>query len=402
MSKKYSIGLLGIVILLAVFFGIKFYGAVSFKGLKAPLGKSEVNISNTEKLPLNLPAGFSASIYAKDLGGPRVLSYDPAGRMIVSVPGDGKVIALTDKDGDGFAETHNIVALGLTQPHGLAHKCDGTACRLFIAETNQVSQYDWDTDNSKAINKKKLFDLPGGGNHVTRTILVAPYPNEDKMLVSVGSSCNVCHEADEMRAKVLEYDFSTGKLETFARGLRNSVFMSIHPVSGEIWATEMGRDLLGDNIPPDEVNIIKKGGNYGWPICYGKNIHDDVFDKNVYIRNPCLEPLESPSTIDIQAHSAPLGLAFFPEEGWPEEYWYNMLVAYHGSWNRTEPTGYKIVRYKLDQAGNVLGQEDFLTGWLGEDGIAWGRPVDILIQPGGKIFISDDKAGVIYKVNYQQ
>src|SRR3972149_1950147 len=135
MSKKYSIGLLGIVILLAVFFGIKFYGAVSFKGLKAPLGKSEVNISNTEKLPLNLPAGFSASIYAKDLGGPRVLSYDPAGRMIVSVPGDGKVIALTDKDGDGFAETHNIVALGLTQPHGLAHKCDGTACRLFIAET---------------------------------------------------------------------------------------------------------------------------------------------------------------------------------------------------------------------------------------------------------------------------
>jgi glucose/arabinose dehydrogenase len=164
----------------------------------------------------------------------------------------------------------------------------------------------------------------------------------------------------------------------------------------------MGRDLLGDNIPPDEINIVKKGANYGWPICYGKNTHDDSFDKNVYIRNPCMEPYETPSYIDIQAHSAPLGLAFFPEEGWPEEYWHNMLVAYHGSWNRTVPTGYKIARYKLDAKGQVLGQEDFITGWLDKNGIAWGRPVDIMISPGGNIFVTDDKAGVIYKINFKK
>jgi glucose/arabinose dehydrogenase len=173
--------------------------------------------------------------------------------------------------------------------------------------------------------------------------------------------------------------------------------MAIHPVSGDIWATEMGRDGLGDNLPPDEINVIHEGKFYGWPICYGKNVHDAAFDTNTYIRNPCQEPTETPSTIDLQAHSAPLGIAFVPEEGWPEDYWYNALVSYHGSWNRSEPTGYKIMRYKLDARGNYLGSEDFLSGFLTKSG-ALGRPVDILIQPAGTIYVSDDKAGVIYRI----
>jgi hypothetical protein len=173
--------------------------------------------------------------------------------------------------------------------------------------------------------------------------------------------------------------------------------MNLHPVTGEVWATEMGRDWLGDDLPPDEINIIGEGRDYGWPICYGKNIHDAEFDKKVYARDPCAD--KTPSFIDIPAHSAPLGLAFFPEEGWPEEYWHDLLVAYHGSWNRSVPTGYKIVRYHLDSRGNYLGEEDFITGWLTPAG-AVGRPVDILIQPGGKLYISDDRAGLIYKVAY--
>ena len=230
-------------------------------------------------------------------------------------------------------------------------------------------------------------------------------------MISVGSSCNVCFESDSRRAKILKYDTATGKTTDFAKGIRNAVFLAIHPVTGKIWATEMGRDLLGDDIPPDEINIISSPStssgqnsvpNFGWPICYGKNIHDAVFDKNIYIRNPCMEPFEIGSHIDLQAHSAPLGLAFFPEEGWPEEYWRNLLVAYHGSWNRTVPTGYKIVRFKLDAQGKVLsGPEDFMTGWLTTEG-ALGRPVDILIEPGGKIYISDDKAGVVYLVKYNK
>jgi glucose/arabinose dehydrogenase len=174
--------------------------------------------------------------------------------------------------------------------------------------------------------------------------------------------------------------------------------MAVHPVTGQIWATEMGRDYLGDELPPDEINIIKESYDYGWPLCYGKNIHDTDFDKNT--DNPCKEPIMRASYIDIPAHSAPLGLAFFPVEGWPKEYRYNLLVAYHGSWNRSEPTGYKIVRYRLDNMGNYLGREDFITGWLTRDNKALGRPVDILIRSDGVIFISDDKAGLIYKMTY--
>ena len=196
----------------------------------------------------------------------------------------------------------------------------------------------------------------------------------------------------------------------YARGLRNAVFFTWSYVDGRMWATEMGRDYLGDYLPPDEINIIslstpKVSGrnsipNFGWPTCYGKNIHDTDFDKNTYIRNPCMEPFEAPSYIDLPAHSAPLGLAFVPEEGWPQEYWYNLFVSYHGSWNRTVPDGYKVVRMKLDAKGNYLGVEDFITGWLTPDNQALGRPVDILVQPGGMMYISDDKAGVIYRVTY--
>ena len=350
--------------------------------------------------PLKLPDGFSVSIFAKDLVNPRVLSYDPAGNLIVSITSEGRVVALPDKNGDGVADEIITVIDGLNRPHGLATRCT-EKCELYIAETNQVAIYDYDVQNLKAVNKRKIIDLPGGGNHFTRTILFMPAPNDHKLLTSVGSSCNVCNESYNWRAKILISNADGGDLKEFARGLRNTVFMAIHPVTGEIWGTEMGRDLLGDNLPPDEINIIQNSiPNFGWPTCYGKNIHDTNFDKNTYIRNPCMKPFETPSYLDIPAHSAPLGLTFIPEEGWPQEYWYNLLVAYHGSWNRSAPTGYKIVRYKLDAQGNYLDEEDFISGWLTENGEVLGRPVDILIQPGGIIYVSDDKAGVIYRVVY--
>ena len=157
----------------------------------------------------------------------------------------------------------------------------------------------------------------------------------------------------------------------------------------------MGLDWLGDNLPPYEINIVEEGHNYGWPICYGQNIHDSAFDKNTYISDPCSDM--TPAKVDLGAHVAPLGLAFIPEEGWPEDWWYNLLVAEHGSWNSSTPVGYKVVRIKLDAAGNYLGTEDFLTGFL-KGGQAIGRPADILVQPGGVVYISDDKAGVIYRL----
>ena len=380
-----------------------YIGSFWFKNLRGvgpainPPPADIVDIVGTEEGPLSLPEGFSISVFADDLVNPRDMALDPSGVIVVSVPSDGKVFALPDNDGDGKADEAVMVAEGLNRPHGIAFHCDDT-CQLYIAETDKVSVYDYDKDNFRATGEKKILDLPAGGGHFTRSILMTEIDGVTKLLVSVGSSCNVCDESDWRRAKVISYDPDGSDPKVFASGLRNSVFMTLRPGTKEIWATEMGRDLLGDDIPPDEINILKEGGNYGWPICYGKNIHDTNFDKKTYFRDPCSEPLETESLVDIPAHSAPLGLAFLPEmSGWPEEYEGDLFVAFHGSWNRSVPTGYKVVRYKID--GGVVTSpqaEDFVSGWLIEEG-ATGRPADIIFS-NGKMFVSDDKAGVIYSI----
>jgi len=406
-ANRKTIELSVIVILIIVLSYVVTFLWRNFSGVWPIIKKPSQNISdimNEGKKPLSIKDSGAISIYAKDLGDPRVLQFAPNGSLFVSAPGEGKIYALIDRNNDGAAEENKVVIENLNNPHGFAFKCvaqDGgeEKCKMYIAETDKVSEFDFDKASSIATNGNKIVDLPPDGRHFTRTIMFMPSPDENKLLISVGSSCDVCVEKDARRAKILVYDTETKELKDFASGLRNSVFMAIHPVNGKIWATEMGRDFLGDDLPPDEINIIENGKNYGWPNCYGKNIHDTDFDKKTYIRNPCMEPFETPSYIDIPAHSAPLGLAFVPEEGWPQDMWYNLLVAYHGSWNRSVPTGYKIVRYKLDENGKYLDEEDFITGWLTDQG-ALGRPVDILALPGGVLYISDDKAGVVYKVKY--
>lgn len=351
--------------------------------------------------PLVLPQGFSISVFAENLGNPRVIVSAPKGGFLVSVPNQGKVVKIRDNDGDGQAEETKIIVSNLNRPHGLLVKCySENDCKLYVAETDQVALFDYDLVNDQAINKRKIIDLSADGGHWTRTIIEKPLNSGEKteLLISIGSTCNVCYEDDWRRAKVLVSNLDGSNLREYATGLRNAPFMSIHPVDGRIWATEMGRDWLGDDLPPDEINILQLGKDYGWPICYGKNIHDKDFDKNQYLQNPCSDKV--PSYIDIPAHSAPLGLAFIPEEGWPEDMWYDLLVAYHGSWNRSVPTGYKIVRYRLDAQGNYQSEEDFISGWL-SNGDVLGRPVDILIQPGGIMYITDDKAGAVYRVTYQ-
>ena len=413
--KKFIVAV-GILIILA---GISFY-IKNLRGVGPALNPPPKDITEvingstsspqaTTGMPLTLPPGFSIAVFAKNLVNPRVMAFDPDGNLLVSIPSEGKVVAAIHDDKNGVADRTVTVLEGLNKPHGLALECfvlglKIKTCRLYVAETNKVTSYAYDPATLQVSDGKKLFDLPGGGNHFTRTLLITP---DRKLLVSVGSTCNVCHETDPTRATILEADLDGKNLHVFASGLRNSVFMALHPATGKVWATEMGRDLLGDDLPPDEINVISSPSlgsgqnsvpNFGWPICYGKNIHDTEFDKNTYIRNPCLAPFETPSLIDLPAHSAPLGLAFIPEsDAWPKEYWDNLLVAYHGSWNRTIPTGYKVVRYKLNQEGKVLGVEDFITGWLTKAG-ALGRPVDLLFDPHGALYISDDKAGVIYRV----
>lgn len=343
--------------------------------------------------PLIVAPGFSLSVFAQGFGNPRVLVSDPAGALLVSVPGEGKVVVLKDGTNDGVGEVTDVLT-NLDAPHGLALRCR-ERCELFVAEKGRLVRYVYDAATTSVSDERTVAALPASGVHTRHSIAVRPAPHDNELLVTSGSTCNVCREEDERRGTVLAVNSETGAMRIFSRGLRNAPYLAVRPGTDEVWVTEMGRDLLGDDIPPDEINILQEGANYGWPICYGQNIHDTDFDKNTYIRNPCLAPFETPSHIDIPAHSAPLGLAFIPDS-WPEAYRGDLLVAYHGSWNRTEPTGYSVVRHKLAQNGSSEGTEHFISDWL-QDGNALGRPSGLLFVEN-VLYIADDKAGVIYRV----
>jgi glucose/arabinose dehydrogenase len=354
--------------------------------------------TNDTQMPLKLPDKVGISIFAKNLDKPRVLAFDPKGTLVVSIPDNGTVVALPDTNSDGVADSNQIIISKLNKPHGLAFRCpDERSCNLFVAETDKVVRYNYNFNNRTVSNQKKILDLPGGGTHFSRTLLLHTTEQGEELLVATGSSCNVCNETESKRAAIWRVGLDGEDPSLFASGLRNSVFMARNPFDSQIWATEMGRDLLGDNIPPDEINIIERGKNYGWPICYGQNIHDSNFDKNVYIQDPCNDKIAA--HIDLQAHSAPLGLSFIPSDGCPKEWQGDLLVAFHGSWNRSTPTGYKIVRVKLSSNGKFEGIEDFITGWL-RGSTALGRPVDIIMSSNGVMYVSDDKAGVIYRTSY--
>lgn len=350
----------------------------------------------TPDLPLQVPEDFEINSFAENLGKARDIIHNPSSGLLLSVMDQGKVVLLRDNDFDNQAEEQITILEDLYNPHGILTYCREDVCKLYVAETSVVSTYDYYPETLQAINRQEIIDLPDDGGHYTRSLLYTTIEGEDKLFVSVGSSCNVCDEEDDRRSKIFIANMDGSDFKEYARGLRNSVFMTQHPVSGEIWATEMGRDWLGDDLPPDEVNIIQSNEDYGWPLCYGDNIHDSDFDKNKYIQNPCAN--KQSAKINLPAHVAPLGLAFIPEEGYQEDYWYDLLVAFHGSWNRSQPSGYQVIRFKLDENGNLLGQKDFVSTWIDENEKVWGRPVDILVEPGGRIYISDDYRGAVYVV----
>lgn len=399
MKKKLFIIFLLIILFFVIYIAVFYYK--NLRGVKPVIKKSPadiVDILNKKKIDssvgfsLTLPEDFDISIFAHDLPKVRVMAFGPNGNMWVSQMREGKVSVLEVKDGTVVGKQE--IFKNLKNPHGLAFDEEDPFV-LYIAEEDKISKVRVYSGGGM----EKLIDLNGGGRHTSRTIGFGP---DGRLYISIGSACDVCREKSEQRGKIFSMKKDGSDFKEYARGLRNTVFFTWSYIDGRMWGTDMGRDLLGDDLPPDEINIIEEGKNYGWPTCYGKNIHDTDFDKNIYIRNPCQEPFEKESYIDLQAHVAPLGLGFVPEEGWPEDYWYDLLVAYHGSWNRSEPVGYKIARIKLDESGNFLGEEDFISGWLTEKSEALGRPVDILVQPGGIVYVSDDKAGVIYKINYNK
>lgn len=392
--KKLLLPIILLILLLVLYFVFKFKGA-------APAVLPPQKLPQTQKpqveLPFKLPAGFFIDIFAADLKNPRVMTFDPSGNLIVSIPQEGKVVVLPDQDQDGRADKTVVLADKLDRPHGLAFKDN----KLYVAQVQSVTSFDYDSQTLQIRNPQKVLDLPAGGRHFTRTIGF----RGDILYISVGSTCDVCEEKDLRAGTILAANINTGQSQIFAKGLRNSVFFTFHPQNGQIWATEMGRDFLGDNLPPDEINIVKEEKDYGWPYCYGNRVHDTDFDQKIYIQTvpqlPC--GLTEAPVYEIAAHSAPLGLAFVNSALFPGDWQGDLLVAYHGSWNRSTPIGYKVVR--LEKEGEkVQKEEDFITGFLpvsaagDQDLQTIGRPADLAFNSQGYLFVTDDKAGVVYRV----
>jgi len=341
----------------------------------------------TEKT-LMAPPGFSVSVFAAGLKGVRFMAVGSNGAIYASIPSEGKVIALVDEKGEGFAIRVSVFAEGLDRPHGLAFRGKD----LVVAETRRLILFKDADGRLKADGMSVLSeDLPpSGGGHWTRTVAVGP---DGALYVSAGSSCNVCIEKDPRRATVLR--FSDGpKAQVYATGLRNSVGIAFDPGTGDLWGVDNGRDWLGDDLPPDELNRIVRGGDYGWPYCYGARVPDPDFGS----KKRCAGTVAA--EVSIQAHSAPLGITFGKDLKFPPAYREALFVAYHGSWNRSAPTGYKLVIIPFGNGRPSGPPVDFVTGWL-VDGAKWGRPVDPVAGRDGSLYVSDDYAGAIYRITYK-
>ena len=322
--------------------------------------------------------GFDIGVAATDVASARVIVQAPSGELVVSQLFESKVARLSDRDGDGVFEERSSILRNVDGPHGLAFVGEV----LYVALTDRILRLDpwWDGSSAREVAR-----LPGGGHHVTRTLALGPDGN---LYVSIGSSCDACVEEDGRRAAILRLNPAGGPLEPVASGMRNAVGMTWSPYDGQLWVTENGRNDLGDEIPPDEVNVVRVGADYGWPDCYGDRVPVDAGVP----RERCADT--APPVFTLPAHIAPLGLTFYEAEGLPDGYRGNLLIALHGSAERSELIGYELVRVPfLD--GRPQEPRTFARGWLvGDD--SWGRPMDPFVARDGTLYLSDDKGGVVY------
>jgi glucose/arabinose dehydrogenase len=337
---------------------------------------------------LRAPEGLSVTLYRGGIKNARFLRPTPTGDLLVSVPREGRVALVErDADGDGRADGERTLLEGLTKPHGLELH-DGF---LYVGEGNAIGRVRFDpaARATSGSYERIVRGLPEGGNHWTRTVRVGP---DGWLYVSVGSSCNACEEKDARRAALLRYRLDGSGEEIFASGLRNSVGFDWRPANGELYATDNGRDLLGDDLPPCELNRIVKGGFYGWPYVNGNGVPDPDYGTS----NPERAAKTLPPVHGFRAHNAPLGIVFPRQGALGDAYRDTALVALHGSWNRTHKDGYKVVSLHFRGDGSIE-ERDFLVGFLRDDHVT-GRPVDVAEGADGAIYVSDDYAGAIYRV----
>ena len=389
----------------AIFYKLSSYFQLVFCSL-ATLNCASAAESPTA-LNLNLPAGFEMKLFAKLEAMPRMLAFDKNGNLFVTLAEKNQVVMLPDINRDGLAEAPILVTDALNAPNGLAFVGDD----LLVA--NQEGVVKLARDKSKwSAPQPFISGLPSGG-HNFKTIKLGP---DNHLYINIGSSCNVCLENDPLRATILRYTLEgkeAGALETlgrhapkptWARGLRNSQGFAWQPKTGAMFATNNGSDMrsdkkngkVNDEVPPEHFNKIEPSKHYGWPHCWGNRFEDPNF-----AAKPDFCTTTTAPAITFDSHSTPIGVTFLDKTSFPAEYKNDAIVALHGSWNRKQLSGYKLVRVKFIE-GKPVQVLDFATGWLNNStNEAWGRPVDVIAGPEGALYVSDDRAGYIYRISYK-
>lgn len=340
---------------------------------------------------IRLPRGFQINVFAADIPNARSLCLGEKGTVFVGTRSEGSVYALRDTDGDYRADKRWTLARNLFRPNGVAFR-DGA---LYLAEIDKISRWDGIEDRLDNPGLPVLVNdsLPSEKHHGWKYLAFGP---DDKLYIPVGAPCNICDRPDDARfSSIMRMNPDGSQLEVFAHGVRNSVGFDFHPETGALWFTENGRDWLGNDSPPDELNHAPRPGmHFGYPYCHAGDTPDPEFGPG----HDCED--YTPPARQLGPHVAALGMKFYTGDMFPKKYRNSIFIAEHGSWNRQTPIGYRITRVELE-GNQAVSYEVFAEGWLQGKG-AWGRPVDILQMPDGSLLVSDDTSDRIYRITYRQ
>lgn len=354
---------------------------------------SDKPAAGPEKLSsIVLPEGFKIGFYASGVRNVRAMTWGADHVLFAGSRSEGRVYALVDKDGDKKADEILTVAENLHMPTGIAYK-DGN---LYVSEVSRVLIFKNIDQNfrNKPAYEVLPYTFPDEEHHGWKYLKFGP---DGKLYVPVGAPCNICKRDDDARfASIMRLNTDGTGAEIFASGIRNSVGFDWHPDNGTLYFTDNGRDWMGDDVPPCELNHApEKGMHFGFPYCHGGSIPDTEYGKE----RSCSE--FTPPVQNLGPHVAPLGMIFYTGTMFPQQYRKGIFIAEHGSWNRSTPLGYRVSFVGLDTNGQSLGYTIFARGWLEEDGTRWGRPADILMHPDGSVLVSDDFGDAVYRIYYE-
>ena len=335
---------------------------------------------------IELPDGFSIQVYNADVPNARAMTMAPDGTIFVGTRRAGNLYAIRDADQDQVAEQTFTIDTDLNMPTGLVFH-QGS---LYVAVVNRLLRYDNLLDNLDNPPEPTVLvdDLPDRRHHGWRFLEVGP---DNRLYMPIGAPCNICDEPGF--AVIVRMNLDGSDRTVVAEGVRNSVGLAFHPENGDLWFTDNGRDMMGDNLPPCELNhLSQQGQHFGYPFCHGEDVLDPVYGDG----KSCAD--YRPPAQELGPHVAPLGLTFYTGKQFPDAYHHQVLIAEHGSWNRSEKIGYRVMLVRLE-GKKAVSYEPFASGWLqGQEN--WGRPVDVLNMPDGAILVSDDQAGVVYRISY--